>query len=114
MVGLANLYLIGFAVDAVVSCVDDGLGALGGTAPPLTAARAFIGLAVLLASAPVPLLLLFVPHLPKSVFFPPLAFVLVYLLAAGSVPVADAAFSVAQAVVAATSFLLVKAHTAAW
>jgi hypothetical protein len=113
MVGLANLYLIGFAVDAVVSCVDDGLGVLG-VASPLAAARTFIGLAVLLASAPVPFLLLFVPHLPKSVFFPPLAFVLVYLLAAGSVPVPDAAFSVAQAVVAATSFLLVKAHTTRW
>jgi len=111
---LANLYLIAFAGDALLSCADDALRALAGEHPALHMARTFVGLALLLASMLMPLLLLFVPHLPKLVFLPPIAFTLFFLFGTRFVPFSIAWLSVVQALVAAGSFLILRARTGAW
>jgi hypothetical protein len=114
MAGLGNAYLIAFAIDAVLSLLDDGLRLTAGEQPALHAARNAVGFWVLAASLPVPLLLLFVPHLPRLPFVLPLAFILSFLTGSILRVVSIDWLSAVQVVVAALSFWIVEARTGAW
>ena len=113
-VWLANLYLMAFAGDALLSLADDALRVLGGEQAALHAIRNVVGLAVFLATALIPFLLLFVPHLPRPPFLLPIAFALFFVFGLPFLPVAVEWLSVVQVLVAAASFFLVKAGTGAW
>jgi hypothetical protein len=115
---IGNVYLVAFALDAVLSIPDlvagdPELHAMASTNPRMYAARVALALAVVMASVLMPFLLLFVPQLPKPPFVAPVAFVLAgFGRFLTTVPVE--VFSVVQPVVAALSFVLVRRATGAW
>jgi hypothetical protein len=109
MAWLANVYLVAFAGDAFLSVVDDGLGLLG--IEQLRGVRNVVGTAVLAATGLLPFLLLFVPHLPKPAFLPPVAFTLFFLFGGPFAPGAMLWPSVLQLLAAAASFLMVRSRT---
>lgn len=87
MTALANLFLIGFALDALVSLADE-LVRMGGGSELLYAPRqALASLAAVLA-APVAAALAVSPRLPVAVFAPPVAFIAWTVLGAYPAPTA--------------------------
>lgn len=71
MAVIANLYLLGFAADAAFSVADEII-----RSEALSRVRLALAVLVVLASFPMLVIILFVPHLPKLVFLPLLAFVI--------------------------------------
>jgi len=110
--GLANLYLIAFAADAVFSVIDELLGANAPAA--LTLIRNMVANGVVLASLAMIFVLLFVPQLPRIPFFPPIVFAL--WAAFGAPPLTAYGFgdrlalslSLAQLGFAVLAFMLVR------
>ena len=111
---LANGYLVAFTADALLSVADDGLrvAAMGG--PALHSLRGTIALAVVLASALMPFLLLFVPQLPKRLFLAPIAFTLFFSFGTSGLPVPVEWLSVVQLVIAVATIGLIRAATGHW
>jgi hypothetical protein len=101
---LANGYLVAFAADAMLSVVDDGLRAMSMGGPALHSLRGSVALAVELASALMPFVLLFVPQLPKRLFLAPIAFTLVFSFGTFGLPVPVEWLSVVQLVIATVTF----------
>lgn len=67
--GVANLYLIAFAADGLVSVADE-LWAMVAGASPLSALRNQLAVFVVLSSLIMAFVVAFVPHLPKTIFLP--------------------------------------------
>jgi len=114
MTWLANAYLVAFAADATLSVVDDGLRALAMGGPALHSLRGSVALAVVVASALIPFLLLFVPQLPKRLFLAPIVFTLFFSFGSFGLPVPVEWLSVVQLVIAAATFGLIRAATGHW
>lgn len=68
-VGVANLYLLAFAADGLVSVADE-LWAMAAGASPLAALRNQLAMFVVLSSLIMAFVVAFVPHLPKAIFLP--------------------------------------------
>ena len=111
---LANGYLVAYATDAVLSIIDDGLRTVAMGGPALHSLRGMVALAVVLASALMPFLLLFVPQLPKRLFLAPIAFTLVFSFGAFGLPVPVEWLSVVQLVIAVVTLGLIRAATGHW
>jgi len=118
MVVLANVYLVGFAADALLSFADEALSAAGNkTLSPL---RNLVAGLVLLATPVMALIVLFVPHLPKLVFLPLIVFIV--WAAFGAVPLFPANDNESmllllmglQVALAVGAFLILKARTGSW
>ncbi len=115
MAVIANLYLLGFAADAALSVADELFPAAGGS-EALSRARFALAVLVLSASFPMLVIILFVPHLPKLVFLPLLAFV---IWAGFGAPPADfgddgnpaLAIAAAQLFLAVAAFLVNRVRT---
>lgn len=73
MIGFANLFLIGFALDGAISVLDDLARAYSGETT-LSVARAGIALVIQLAAVGNFCLLAFDPRLPKRILLPLIAF----------------------------------------
>jgi len=86
MISFANLFLIGFALDAAISVLDD-LARTGSDPSALSVARAGIALAALLAGLGNFLLLALYPRLPKRILLPSIAFLVWCALGAYPFPV---------------------------
>ena len=119
MAWLGNLYLIAFALDAVLSIPDliagdPELHAMAIAHPTMYAARLALALAIVAASVLMPFLLLFVPQLPKIPFLAPIAFSVVAAFGRSLTGLSLEWFVVVQPFVAAASFILVKLTTGAW
>jgi hypothetical protein len=111
---LANAYLVAFAADAVLSVADDGLRAAAMGGPALHSLRGTVAFAVVLASVPMPFLLLFVPQLPKRLFLAPIAFTLLFSFGTFGIPVPGEWLSIVQLVIAGTTLGLIHAATGHW
>jgi hypothetical protein len=116
---LANAYLIAFALDAVLSISDIVAGdpelhGMASAHPAMYAARVALALAIVVVSMLMPFLLLFVPQLPKLPFPAPIVFTLVASFGRFLTGLSVEWFAVAQPLVAASSFVLVKLTTGAW
>ncbi len=86
MIAFANLFLIGFALDAGISVVDELARVESGVAS-LSPLRAGVALAVLLAALPNFFLLALEPRLPKKILLPPIAFLVWCALGAYPLPI---------------------------
>jgi len=73
MIGFANLFLIGFALDGAISLLDD-LVRVGSDPTPISALRVGVALAVLCAALGSFCLLAFDPRMPKRILLPLIAF----------------------------------------
>ena len=120
---LANAYLVGFALDAVLSTIDDATWIVNGAgASPLI--RNIVAELVVIGAPLALLLCLFVPHLPKRVLVPPALFALWCAIGApGTAGLYDTAaqgswlrivFPLAQLALAVLTFRTLKAKTGAW
>lgn len=67
--GVANLYLVAFAADGLVSVVDE-LWAMVAGSSPLSNVRNQLAIFVVLSSLFMAFVVAFVPHLPKAIFLP--------------------------------------------
>ena len=116
---VANLYLVAFTADALLSLADETLRAASGN-DALSALRNFLAVAVILASLPILPILLFVPQLPKLSLLPPALFAL--WAAIGAPPLLPspedatmlAALIVGQVVLAAAAFGTIWLRTGHW
>jgi len=113
---LANLYLLIFSADALLSVVEEVLRGLTGS-QALMVARTFVALAAVLASMVMIVFLVFFPQLPKRAFVPLILFAL--WAAIGAPPLNLAAMSfvlglglvLGQLALAALAFGLIKRQT---
>lgn len=114
---IANFYLLAFGLDALFSVADELFQLLAGT-EILSAVRIYLAGFVVIATLPVLLLLVFVPHLPKRFILPPI--LLVMWFAAGAPPFAATVGgsllgpSLIQFVLAILIFFMMKAHYGSW
>jgi hypothetical protein len=122
MIAFANLFLIGFALDGAISVLD-GLSRTGSEPTTLSALRAAIAFAVLLAAFGTFFLLAFSPRLPKKILLPLIAFLIwcalgAYPLATGLQPAetVDLALSGIQLALAlaAISWIRFRSTTHHW
>ena len=119
MVLLANLYLIGFALDAGLSLVEETFRAITGE-QTLLVARTMIALAVVLAAIVMLFTVIFVPHLPKRVFVPLIVFTMWAELGAPPLSltleggVASFAIIIAQFLLAVAAFAVLKKRNGTW
>lgn len=116
---IANVYLIIFAAEGVVTTVHAAVHALAGS-NALYGVSLALSLPLAIVTLPVLLLLLFVPQLPKFVFMPPVVYYLAASVAA-SMAASDAAQqslllygSLLQCAVAAVCFAVAKHFYGAW
>ena len=123
-VWFANLYLVAFAIDAVWSLVDVALDlpdlrTLQSTHPTLGAALAALATLLIACSLLMPYVLLFVPHLPKLPFLPPMVFILAILLLAGfwerdRIESFHDQLNIAEFLLVGTSLALLRMRTGGW
>ncbi len=115
----ASVYLIGYATDATLSVLDE-ISKLAFGASPLGVIRNVVAVAVLTATLPALLLTIFVPHLPRTVMLPPIAYLLWVSFGAPPLPAMQMnpaislALSTAQLLLGAVAFVLIRRRTGEW
>lgn len=114
--GLADLFLIAFALDATFSVLDDAMR-LSGLGSGLQDARNFVAGGVALGALLMAFVLLFVPQLPRLVLLPSIAYALWCAMGAPPLMVSDETgpiLSVLQLAVALGSFVGVNMYGGRW
>ena len=114
--GLADLFLIAFALDATLSVLDDAMR-LSGLGSGLQDARNFVAGGVALGALLMAFVLLFVPQLPRLVLLPSIAYALWCAMGAPPLMVSDETgpiLSVLQLAVALGSFVGVNMYGGRW
>ncbi len=120
VLAVASFYLIAFAADGALSLIDDGLRALS-LPLPIEGLRNAVAALVIAATFLMVPVLVFVPRLPKTVFLPPILFVLWAAFGAPLLPIAGGEDQVRMLILdgielalAAGLFLYVRKRTGMW
>lgn len=114
---IANVYLAAFAMDAVVSVIDE-LTRVEGATRPLSALRDAVAGSVIVFSLVMVFVVTFVPQLPKVLFVPLIGAVLWFALGAPpfspTTPETQLFLSLCQLLLAGLAFLYAQMTTGGW